>query len=196
MQKKSAVLAAAMLAFAGAAQATDLNYNYLDIGYTVTDIDDFSVDVKSYGIAGSFLLSNEIFVYGGYMDGQTDRFQGGRIDISGYTLGAGYRLGVGPRTDFNFGAAFERARLKGTGTLSGMGSDSDNGYSLSVGVRHLLTPQFEIGADVTYIDVFDDDDTVLTVGGLWHINEVVAVGLSVGAGSDTTSYTGGVRFKF
>lgn len=196
MHKKFAVLAASMFAFAGAAQATDLNYNYLDIGYTVTDIDDISVDVKSYGIAGSFLVSNEIFVYGGYMDGQTDRFFGGRIDISGYTLGLGYRLGISPQTDFNFGAAFERARLKGTGAHAGLGSESDNGYSLSVGVRHLFAPQFEFGAAVTYVDVFDDDDTVLSVGGLWHINEVVAVGLAYGVGSDASSYTGSVRFKF
>lgn len=195
MNAKFTLLAAGLFLFAGATHATDLNYDYIEVGYSEVDFDDFDEDLTGIYIGGSFLVSNEIFIYGNYSDGQTDRFAGGRLDVSGYALGLGYRVGVSPQTDVNFGAAFERADVEGKGALSGLGSDAENGYSLSIGVRHLVSREFELGADVTYVDI-DSDDTILTVGGLWHVTDLVAVGLGYFVGSDASGFEGGVRFKF
>jgi hypothetical protein len=195
MKSKFTLLVASLFALAGAAHATELNYNFVEAGYSVIDFDDFNEDLNSVYVNGSFLVAEEIFLFAGFADGQTDRFAGGRLGLTSYTLGIGYRLGVGPQTDVNFAAAFERARIEGKGGLAFLGSDSENGYSLSVGVRHLVVPEFEIGADVTYINI-DEDDTVLTLGGLWHITELVAVGLSYSIGSDAQGFAGSVRFKF
>ncbi|HUG99817.1 MAG TPA: outer membrane beta-barrel protein [Gammaproteobacteria bacterium] len=195
MDAKITLLAAGLLMFTGTAQATELNYDYIEVSYSEVDFDDFDEDLTGVTIGGSFLVSEEIFVYGAYSDGETDSFGGGRIAVSGYSLGLGYRFGVSPQTDVNFGAAFERAKVEGKGAFSGLGSDSENGYSLSVGVRHLVTRDFELGADVTYVDI-DTDDTVLTLGGLWHVTDLVAVGLGYFVGSDASGFEGGVRFKF
>jgi predicted porin len=195
MKSKFTLLAAGLLAMAGAAHATDLNYDYVEAGYSVIDFDDFNEDLKSVHVNGSFLVADEVYLFAGYSDGQTDRFAGGRLGLTNYTLGAGYRFGVGPQTDFNFAAAFERARIEGKGGLAFLGSDSENGYSLSVGVRHLVVPEFEVAADVTYVNI-DEDDTVLTLGGLWHMTDLVAVGLAYGVGSDAQGFAGWVRFKF
>lgn len=195
MALKFTLLAAALLALAGTARATDLNYDYIEAGYSAVDFDDFDEDLKMLSVAGSFLASDEIYVYGGYSDGQTDSFGGGRLGVTGFTLGLGYRFGISRQTDLNFSGAFERVRVEGKGALSPLGSDSENGYSLTVGLRHLITRELELGADVTYVDV-GGDDTVLTLGGLWHVSDLVAVGLRYFVGSDADGFEGGIRFKF
>jgi hypothetical protein len=191
--------AAGVLAIAGAAQATDLNYNYVQVGYSVVDIDDVNEDIKSVGIDGSYLVTDTVYLFAGYADGESDRFSGfgtsGRLGLESYTLGVGYRYELAPQTDVNFSAAWERQKVEGRNGFSFLGSDSENGYSVAVGMRHLVTRQFEIGADVTYIDVADDD-TILTFGALWHITDLVAVGGSYSLGSDADAITGGIRFKF
>ena len=195
MKLKCTFLAAGLFALAGAAHATELNYDYLEAGYAEVDFDDVDEDLTGITIGGSFLVAEQIYLFGRYTDGRTDRFAGGRLESTGYTLGMGYRYGVGPQTDFNFAAAYEYADVEGTGGLSFLGSDSENGYSLTVGVRHLAAQAFELGADVTYVDIADDD-TILTVGGLWHVNQQVALGLGYFTGSDAQGFEGGVRFKF
>ena len=195
MKLKFTLLAAGLFALGGAAHATDLKYDYLQVGYAEVDFDDVDEDLTCISIGGSFLVAEQVYLFGSYTDGETDRFAGGRLETTGYTLGAGYRYGVGPQTDFNFAAAFEYADVEGTGGLSFLGSDSENGYSLTVGVRHLVAREFELGADVTYVDIADDD-TILTVGGLWHINDQVALGLGYFTGSDAQGFEGAVRFKF
>lgn len=201
MDLKSRLLigVAGALALAGVAQASDLNYDYIEAGYQVVDFDDVNQDLKSLTINGSFLIAEQVYMFAAYLDGETDSVSlgpnRGRIGLTGVTLGLGYRQELSRQTDLNFAAAFERREVEGQGGLSFLGSDDENGYSLSLGLRHLVTAQFELGADVTYIDV-GDDDTVLTLGGLWHINEIVAVSASYFVGSDAEGFEGGIRFKF
>jgi hypothetical protein len=199
MKLKFTALLAGVFGLVGMTHATGLNYDYIEVGYAEVDFDDFDQDLKGVFVRGSFLIADQVYLFGGYADGETDRFGGpgggGRIASTGYTLGLGYRYGIGPGTDFNFGAAFERSKVEGKGGLSFLGSDSENGYSLSVGLRHLVTPQFELGTDVSYVDI-GDDDTILTIGGLFHITELVAVGLAYFVGSDADGFEGGIRFKF
>ena len=152
MKLQFPLLAAGLFALASVAQATDLNYDYLQVGYAEVDFDDVDEDLTSVSIGGSFLVAEQIYLFGSYTDGQTDRFAGGRLESTGYTLGMGYRYGVGPQTDFNFAAAYEYADVEGTGDPH--------------------------------------------CGGLWHINEQIAVGLGYFTGSDAQGFEGGVRFKF
>jgi hypothetical protein len=199
MNTKFALLAAGLFAVSGAAHATDLNYDYLEVGYTIVDLDDFNADLTALSLGGSFLVTEEVYVFGNYADGRTENFNffgdRGRLDLSGYTLGVGYRYALSRLTDLNFAAAFERQKFSGRRDLSYLGSDSENGYSLTVGLRSLVSPQFEFLADVTYIDV-GDDDTVLGLGGLWHFHPQVALGAGVTLGSDATGYGATLRFKF
>jgi predicted porin len=193
MKLKFALIVTALFGFAGAAQAAELNYNYVEVGYSVIDIDDFNEDLDSISVGGSYLFTPDVYGFASYSDGETGSFMGGKIAVSGYEIGLGYRIGMAPATDLNFEAAFQRAKVEGKGAFSG--SESENGYSIGVGVRHLVNPSIELLADVTYVDI-EDDDTVLSVGGLWHITDVVAVGLGYSLASDFDGYTGTFRFKF
>lgn len=193
------MVAAGLFGIAGAAQATDLNYDYVQVGYSVVDIDDVNEDISSVGIDGSFLVTDTVYLFASYADGKSDRFSAfgtsGRLGLESYTAGVGYRYELAPQTDLNFSAAWERQKVEGRNGFSFLGSESENGYSMAVGLRHLVTRQFELGADVTYIDVADDD-TILTFGALWHITDLVAVGGSYSLGSDADAIAGGIRFKF
>lgn len=203
MNRNKPVLAtatAALLALAAPVHATGLSYNYLEAGYVQADLDDVDVDLKSVFVNGSFLVSEEVFLFAGYEDGESDSFDTflgrGKLGFSGFNAGVGYRIGVAPQTDLNLAAAFQRIRVEGKGALSVLGSDSENGYSLSVGLRHLVTPGFELNAGVTYIDVGDSDDTLFSVRGLFHIGDIVALGLGYSIGSDADAVSGLVRLKF
>lgn len=183
---------AALLAIPGAAVATDLNYNYIDADYVSVDIDDIDEDFDGWAVSGSFLVAEQVFMFGGYSDISSDQIMGFKLSVEGLTLGLGYRHELSRQTDLNFGAAYERAKAK----LTGFGSESDSGYSLSVGVRHLVSPQFELGVGAVYVDIGDSDETSAVANALFHVTDVVAIGVGLSLGSDSTAYTGGVRFKF
>lgn len=190
----------ALIALAVPAHAAGLNYNYLEVGYAHADVDDADEDLKSIFINGSFLVSEEVYLFAGYEDGETDSFDSifgrAKLGFSGFNAGVGYRIGLAPQTDLNLAAAFQRVKVEGKGALSVIGSDAENGYSLSLGLRHLVTRDFELNAGVSYIDVGDTDDTVFSVGGLFHIGEMVALGLGYSIGSDADAWSARVRLKF
>lgn len=183
---------AALLAIPGAAIATDLNYNYIEADYVTVDIDDIDEDFDGWAINGSFLVAEQVFIFGGYSDLSSDQVMGFKLSTEGVTLGVGYRYELSRQTDLNFAAAYERAKVK----LTGFGSESDSGYSLAVGVRHLVSPLVELGLGVAYVDIGDSDDTSVSGNMLFHVTEQVALGLSLSLGSDATGYAAGVRFKF
>lgn len=187
---------AGLLAIPGAALATDLNYNYVEVDYVTVDVDDIDEDFDGWAVNGSFLLSEQVFLFGGYSDISSDRIGGFKLSTEGVTLGMGYRYELSRQTDLNFAAAFERAKAKAE--LSGFGSESvsESGYSLAVGVRHMAAPQLELGVGAVYVDIGDADDTSANANLLWHVTDVVALGVSLSLGSDATGYAAGVRFKF
>jgi hypothetical protein len=187
---------AALLAIPGAALATDLNYNYIEADYVSIDVDDVDVDFDGWSVNGSFLLSEQVFVFGGYSDISSDRIGGVKLSTEGVTLGIGYRYELSRQTDLNFAAAFERAKAKAEFNGFGSESVSDSGYSLAVGVRHLAAPQLELGVGAVYVDIGDEDDTTAVANALWHVTGQVALGVSLSLGSDATGYGAGVRFKF
>lgn len=137
-----------------------------------------------------------MFIFGGYSDISSDRIGGFKLSTEGLTLGLGYRYGLSRQTDLNFAGAFERAKAEAD--LAGFGSDSvtENGFSLAVGVRHLVSPQLELGVGAVYVDIGDGDDTSATANALWHVTGQLALGVSLSLGSDATGYGAGVRFKF
>jgi len=187
---------AALSAIPGAALATDLNYDYLEVDYVTVDVDDFDEDFDGWSVNGSFLVAEQVFVFGGYADISTDRIGGFKLSSEGFTLGLGYRYELSRQTDLNFAAAFER--VKADADLAGFGSESvsENGYSLAVGLRTLVSPQLELAVGAVYADIGDDDDTTATAAALFHVTEVVALTLNLSLGSDATGYAGGVRVKF
>src|SRR5690554_5627022 len=179
--------------YAGSTLANDLSYDYLQIGYITSDAD--GIDVDGAALGGSAKLNDNVFVTAGYSRERSDRVAGVRAEGDTYNLGLGYRYGLNQQTDLVVGASWVRGEIKLNSSF-GSASASDNGYLLNAGLRHLLTPQLELGAVVGYSDIFDDDDTSLGLSALYHATQSLSIGLGYSVASDVDGWAVGVRLNF
>lgn len=187
------VIIAASAAYAGNTFANDLSYDYLQLSYMATDAD--GIDVDGAALSGSVKLNDNVFVTAGFGHDRSDRVRGVRAELDSYNLGLGYRYGLSQQTDLVAGASWIRGKVK-LNSSWGSASETDNGFSLGAGIRHLLTPQFELNAGVNYSDIFDDDDTTLNLGAIFHATAALSVGVGYSVASDVDGWGIGIRLNF
>lgn len=121
--------------------AANFNYNYGQIDYLSGDFDGF-------GISGSFVINNELFVRADYV-GVTNDNPIFDVDYSQISFGAGYHMPIQPETDAVFTVSIVDADHD-------PGQD-DTGLLLTASVRHNLAHKIEVSGGAHYINVFDDD---------------------------------------
>ncbi|NJN50419.1 MAG: outer membrane beta-barrel protein [Gammaproteobacteria bacterium] len=187
--KIAGVVAGVMLANAALA-ADGPQYTYVEGGYSWVDYDDLNADGDAFNIGGSIAATDMIHLFAGYQDGEVEvgSFD---IDVSTMQLGAGLNVELSPTTDLVATAAWVRADLD----ANAFGSDDEDGYALGVGVRAMITPQFELNGGVSYVDI-SDDDTSLNIGAVYSFNETFALTGGASFGDNVTSYGIGVRAYF
>lgn len=164
-----ALLAALPLA-ASAQQASGLNYNYVEGGYTATNLDNGNddIDADGFGANGSVALSDNFHLFGGFNRQDTDTFEftsganRGRVntDVNQWRLGLGYHLPIAATTDLVARAAYEKFEVDDV-TVNGTRYDvneGDDGYSAEVGVRSALGAKFEGHVMAGYQDFGDGAD--------------------------------------
>jgi hypothetical protein len=195
------LLAAAVIAMPVTSFAEGLSYNYVEGGYLTLEPDDTSVDFDGFRARISGLVSESIYLFGSYATVESDRvvggnFAGAKLSSDTITAGLGWRTALGTATDLNLEAAYVYAESerKDAGALSG--SEDDNGFGLSAGVRHLFSPMFEMGGSVNYVDIADDDATSYTANALLHLTPAFSLGGAYTFGDDADGWTAGVRFNF
>ncbi len=136
---KKPLLALALLAATPfAAGASELSYNYLELGYTrVTG----SPKIDGATINGSAAIGDSFHLFGGYSD----------LDVSGFSqnfdvwnIGVGYHHALSDRSHLVANVGYQEARLSGFG--------SADGWFTEVGVRGALSPNFEGHALIGYED--------------------------------------------
>lgn len=193
--KPALALLASSAMLAPSIAAAELSYNFVQGSYLSVDLDDTNVDADGFGVSGSGLITDQVYVFGGYTTIESDEVAGGTIELDSVTVGLGHRTPLQANTDLNLNAAFVRASVDGTGTFAGSEED-ENGFALGIGLRHMFTQQFEGGAGFNYTDVGDDDDTSFNVGILFHVTPVLSLGADYGIGSDADVLTAGVRLNF
>jgi Ax21 family sulfation-dependent quorum factor len=154
-----------------AASANDsLSYDYVEAGYVKTDV---GGDADGWGIGGSWAVHPNIHVFGSYVDQNADNAQG--LDITQWTLGAGYRHAISDNVDFvgrvawnsadsKYTADFNGASIEG-GVRGAMGKvmegwvmagygDMDHGngeFYTRLGAQAKFTDHFGVAADVKFI---------------------------------------------
>lgn len=188
MHKFGKFVAAALVALPATAFADGLSYNYVEAGYVTGDVD--GTDFDGFRIKLSGKIADAFYLFGDYEALETDTSPA--IEIDTITAGLGWRAALGKSTDFNAEVAFVNVDVE----VPGFGSDDDSGYGLGVGIRHLITPQFEVGGNVDYVDVFDDDNTSFTALGLFHVTPALSAGISYTTDDDVDAWTFGGRFNF
>lgn len=170
--------------FAVSANASDLSYNYAELRFVDTEIN--SVDGDGFRLNGSFELTGNWLLVGGYSTLDFDS-----ADLSSLEIGGGYVHRYNQQMDFVGYAKLVRAEVD----VNGGGSDDDTGIALAGGVRGTFAPQFEGRALLNYVNV-DETDTYFEVGADYYFNEQFSAGATLEFGGDADSLTIGVRWFF
>lgn len=193
MRLKLISVLAATAAFAPfLAHAEGLSWSYLEGGYVNTDIDRFDEDVDGFALRGSYELTDEVFVFGGYTD-QSTSVAGRDLDVQSWNLGLGYAWPLGEALDLYGKLGYVSAEAD----LEGFGDADDDGYSLAVGLRGRAVEQLELEGAVSYVDLSDSgDDTTLDLGARWYFTPQFAFGIEGSFGDDANTYGLGVRWNF
>jgi hypothetical protein len=171
-----------LMSLAGAVSAEGLSYTYAELGYGRVNIDSPDVDGDGFGIGGSFALTDQFHLLGSY---QTADFDFG-VDYNELNLGVGFNTAMTDAIDVVASLSYVNVDV----SASGFGSADDNGYSVGVGLRGLVSPQVELFGGLEFVDLNDSgNDTVFGAGFRFNINEMFSVGLSGEWGDDVSSYT-------
>jgi len=166
-----------------------MTYTYIEGAYAHTDTDDgLDIDGDGLDVAGSFALTDTLFLTGGY----TSRDFDFGIDLDRYEAGLGGHLPLAPNLDV-------------VGTVSylhseedfAFGDADDDGIGLALGLRGRLTDALELQGGLSYADLDDfTDDLALNIGGRYYMTPQLALGAGFEAGDDVSTWTVGLRYEF
>jgi hypothetical protein len=169
---KKIVLTSALLLSFGSVQAADsLSWDSVALSYESADFD--GEELSGFGLAGSKLVGENIFIEGSYrsVSDDVDIF-GSEVDLELYrmSLGLGYRHAISTTTDFFGVVSYED--IEADASLQGnSASESENGYGLNVGLRSLVLENVELKGSIGYLDIADESETTFSVSGMYHFTE-------------------------
>ncbi len=144
--------------------AASPKWDFVELDYVQVDIDDVSsYEPSGFAITGSKLLTENLFLVGSYTT-TSDDLQGVDLDSDAFNVELGYKVEMMDSTDWFISAGLINADIEASGF--GMSdSDDDTGYSVSTGIRSMLTDSFELAGGIAYVDILDDSETTLGVSG-------------------------------
>ncbi|MEM1264115.1 MAG: outer membrane beta-barrel protein [Pseudomonadota bacterium] len=179
-------LALAMVVAGEAALATDVSYDFVELRFIDTEIDDANVDGDGFQISGSYNISGNWLIVGGYTSLDFD----GPVEGSLLEAGGGYVWPVDPKFDLFSTISIARAEVD-----VGSFSDDETGFRIVGGIRTKFTDQFEGRAELNYLDI-DDSDTLIRLGGDYYFTPQFAGGATIDLGGDNDQITFGIRYFF
>ncbi|MGB7214937.1 MAG: outer membrane beta-barrel protein [Gammaproteobacteria bacterium] len=192
MRLKPLLFAGALLPLAASAQeaARDFDYTFVEVQYVDTELDTgpFDVDGDGLELRGSLLLTDQVFLQARY--NSLDYGQG--IDVTSYAVGAGVRFGLKPELDLTADLSWVSSELD----RPVLPDIDDDGFELGVGLRARVHDAIEAEAGIRHIDLDDDSDTYLTLGGRYYFTKNVAAGLGLTLNDDSTGWSVGLRAQF
>ncbi|HHJ80135.1 MAG TPA: hypothetical protein ENJ65_00715 [Candidatus Tenderia electrophaga] len=114
----------------------------------------------------------------------------GDLDVSGVSVGAGYRIPINYKTDLYAEAGFLQSKAK----LAGRAEDA-NGFGYGVGIRSKLTNMVEGQFFINYTDVEDKTNTSFDVQLAFELarNTQIIGGIDF---EDERTSSIGLRFNF
>jgi len=175
--------------FALAEQAP--KWDFVQATYATTEIDGAGeLDLAGFGLSGSKLINESLFLAVSYQN-ISDTYMGSKLDFNTLMAGIGYRHALSTTTD-----VYGIASLVNADFDTSFDDDDDTGYSLSVGVRSMLTNSFELSGSIAYVDVFDDDDVSFAINALYYFNANLSVGASYGIADDVDTLGASIRYSF
>ena len=187
-------LIAAATLFSAQALADSPKWDLIELDYVKVDIDDTDFEPNGFSITGTKLLTDNIFMTGSYTD-LNDDVSGINLDLENLSLGVGYRYGLTENTDWYGALSYVDLKAEASQGNNNEANDED-GFGISTGIRSMLTDQFELAGDITYVDIGDADETTFTVKGYYYVTEQIALSLGYGISSDANNFEIGARWAF
>lgn len=190
---KRSLLALALLAMLPlSAQAGDLSYSYVELGYNRASIDGVDADPDGFSLKGSAALGTSFYVFGSYFQG-SDSIEDLDLDYDQTQLGLGYHHALSDRSDF----LAEVSYLNANAEVDGFDDVDGDGYRVSAGFRGLLADNFEGYVKGNWTDGSDvDGDFSGTLGAQFKINATWGITGEAEFGNDASLYGIGVRASF
>lgn len=186
-------LSAAMLI--SPAYAAAPKWNLIEVDYNMLDVEDSSsFDPQGLSLFGSFLLNDNVFIAGSFSR-TSDDFEEVDFDFDQTSIAVGYRYGYSATTDFYGAVSYEDVEVKGSSRF-GTASVDDDGFGLTAGVRSMLTPKFELGASLTYLNLDSDNDTSFSIDAYYYFSEQVAAHFGFQTADLVDGYSVGIRYAF
>lgn len=196
----SALLGLALAAPAAQAAESALSYTYVEVNYLDNEseiVSGVDLSMNGGGIHGSIAFGDSGFYGLAAYETVGEELGGVDFDVKRATAGAGYALKIDERLH----AIAEIAYVDYRFDVSGLGSDSADGYRANIGLRGLMADNIEGIAKIGYVKVEESGFTVFdgTVGELgfrWHIDKAWSAGLSTEIAEDETTYKLGLRLQW
>lgn len=185
-------LSIALLLLAGPTLAADISYNFAQVGYQWTTLEDvlpgLDIDGDGFGVGGAFEVGDSWFMQAAYQHASFDF----GVDFDQLSAGVGFHTAMTPNADFFASLSYLKVDASGAG-----GSASENGYGATIGVRAMVTEKLELDGTIGYVDLGDGaDGTALGAAAIYNFTEILSFGLDVGFEEDAFSYGVGARFYF
>jgi len=184
-------VAAAAFAGSAAAASEGPRYTYAEADYARVDFDNFSDDANVFAAGGSFGVTEMLYLVGGYSYGRIDT-NGPDVDLQNFDAGLGLHIPLDSKVDLIAEVAYAWAKVH----VDSFGSEDDDGVAFKAGIRAMLSPEFELNAGGTYVDISGNDSTAGYVGGVYNFDDALAVTGTILVGDDATSYGIGLRYYF
>lgn len=180
-----------LLALSAPALAETPSWNFIEAGWQRIDIDESGVDADGdgFGIGGSFEIADSWHILASYAQADFDF----GVDFDQFLIGGGYHTALTDNTDFVADIAYTRVEV----SASGLGSADDDGIAARIGVRGMLTDQFELAGFITQTELDDSGgDTALSGEGWYNFTPMFAAGAKISFSDDVTQYGLGFRVYF
>ena len=191
------IFLAAVFAVPGVSRAAGMSYSYVEAGYAETEIeaDDVDMDGDGYRISGSLAIAPTYHIIVDYStaDLEVENFNIG-ADVETISIGFGYNRPISERADAIGRILYVDSSVDFDSTFADASAD-DSGLGMQFHLRGQVMERLEVEGGVDYVDV-GDDDTSLLVEGRYFLTDALALGAGLRFGDDTTSYGVSLRFNF
>lgn len=184
MKKLFAITSLALLtstAFAAEAGKSETGVDYNELSASYVSMEASSKTYTGYGIAATYLLTENFFVLGSYTSVEKSP-----TTIATTSGSVGYRLPMAANTD-------------AVATIGYMyvdkGATHEDHYPMSLGVRAAVTPDVDLGADLLYVQA-DDTQSGFGASIKYKINSNMFIRGDYKSLTDSSQYAIGVGIKF
>lgn len=186
---RRSIVVFSLLLMSSWAFADDFNYTYLQLSYGTVDLDNVSIDGNGLGLDGSFGLTENLNIVGGYQTADFDSL----ADADQWSIGLGVHAPITEMFDIVAAVSYVDVSVG----APGVPSVGDNGFGITAGGRFSLTSLVEINAGLSYVDLSDSGNNTGFEGGvLFNLTDNFSLGLSGSWDDDTSVYSASARLYF